>query len=136
VRQLRPRGLAFAHHDGVGVPGGFVGQQGGVRPADDDGDAAAAVLTGQSERVRRGGGVGGDADYVYRLVEIDLLDDFVGVGDVPVAGGVGGQQGHGELGEADQPTVAHEAGGFGFCRYQFDAVALWGRWAHGGNMSS
>ena len=61
-------------------------------------------------------GVGGDADEVYRAVEIDLLDDFVGVGHGPVAGGVGREEGHRELGEADQAAVADEAGGFGFGR--------------------
>jgi len=55
--------------------------------ADDHRHTAPAKFPGQRVGMRRGGCVGGDADEVRGFVEVDTLDNFVGVAGRPNAAG-------------------------------------------------
>jgi len=104
--ELRPCILGLADEDRVGVGGGFFGQQGGVRSAQHDRDAAGAVSVGQLVGVVSGGGVEGDADQVGPGERVRRADFFVDMLHLPVRRGERGQVGHGDLLEVEKSRAA------------------------------
>ena len=91
--------------------------------ADDRGDTASAKFLRQGVGVRSSGCVGGDANEVDELVEIDPLDNLIRVADLPIRRRPGREQRHGELRESNQSPVTHKERRFRLRGDQLDAVA-------------
>ncbi len=109
LEQTRPRVLRLAHHHRIGVLGGFPGEGGRVGAADHDGHPPAPEHVGDRVGVRRRRRGRGDPDQVRRAIEIEPLDDLVGVVDVVLRRGQGRDQRHRELRELDQARPAQSA---------------------------
>jgi hypothetical protein len=109
LEQAGPGVLGLADDHRVGVLGGLLGQRGRVRPAHHHRDPPTPERVRHRVGVRRRGRRRGDADQVGGAVEVEALDDLVGVVDVVLARGQGRDQGHGELGELDQARATQPA---------------------------
>ena len=88
---------------------GLLGEGGRVRAAHHDRDASAPERVGHLIGVQRRGRGRGDPDQVGGPVEIEALDDLVGVIHVVLAWGQGCDQWHGELRELDEARPAQAA---------------------------
>ena len=99
-----------------------------MRTSDDYRRPAAAEFCGDCVGVRCGRCIGGDSDYVNGFVEIDFLNDFVRVVDLPMWWGVCRDEWHCQLGESNETAMTDVAGFGGFSRNQFDAILLLGHW--------
>jgi hypothetical protein len=97
VEDARPRVFRFADDDSVGMARGFLGKSGGVRSADHHRHAAAAELAGECVGVKRGRRRRGDPHQVRRRVEVDRIDDLVGVRNAVLGRRERRHQRHGEL---------------------------------------
>ena len=113
-QQLRPHQLPLTNYYCVGVLSHFVGQQGGVRTADCNRHTAPAKFARQGIGMWRGRCVCGDAHEVRGFVEINPLDNLIGMAHLPMVRGPGRQQRHRELGKSNQPPVTHKERGFSF----------------------
>jgi hypothetical protein len=92
AHHLRPHGLRVAGHQRVGVLGDLLGQQRGVHPAHDHGDAALAVGGGDLVGAPGGEGLDGDRDEVGRGVGVERVDAVVEQGEVDAVRRQPGQQ--------------------------------------------
>jgi hypothetical protein len=106
LEQARPGVLGLADDLGVRVLRGLLGEGGRVRPADHDRDTPAPERVGHLVGMQRRGRGRGDPDQVGRAVEVEALDDLVGVVDVVLARGQGRDQRHRELRELNQARPA------------------------------
>jgi len=106
IDDLRPDELPFADHQRVGVAQGIRRHGGDVRSAQNDAPAAGAQLPGQPIRVRRRRGVTGDRNQICVAVQVDGLNDLVGVVQLHARRRVGCEQGHCELRKPDQSPFA------------------------------
>ena len=79
-----PNPLRFANQNTVRMAGGFLRQQCGMRPAEDDRDAAPAKLIRKFIGMGRGTGGRRDADEVSTAVEVNRTDNFVRMMDFNV----------------------------------------------------
>src|SRR5256885_15900280 len=95
-----------------------------MRAADNNRDAALSILARECIGMRCRRGIRRDAREIDLLLEVDPLDDLVGVPDLPMLGSVGRKQRHGELRKADEPPVTHEARGLGLRGNEFHGVFL------------
>ncbi len=109
LEQAGPGVLGLTYDHRVGVRRGLLGEGGRVRPADHDRDAPAPERVGHLVGMQRRGRGRGDPDQVGRAVEVEALDDLVGVVDVVLARGQGRDQRHRELGELDQARAPQPA---------------------------
>jgi hypothetical protein len=89
------------------MPGGFVWQQRGMRPAKNDRHAASAEFIRNIISVGRGTGGRRDADKVNGAAEANLTDNLIRMMDLNVPGRECREERHGQLRKPDQPPLAH-----------------------------
>ena len=77
-----------------------------MRSAQNDAPAAGAELTSQPIDMRRGRRVTGDRDQICIALQIDRLNDLVGVMQLYARRRIGCEQRHRELRKPDQPPFA------------------------------
>ena len=106
---LLPQAFGLAHKDCVEVESRFVWEQGGVRSAGDQRDAALPEAIRDAVGVAGAGSVESNPHQVNLGLKIDRFSLFVDVQHLPGGRGQGRQVGHGDLLEVEKPRPADAA---------------------------
>ncbi len=109
---LRRDLLDLAGDEHVRMRGHIVDVEGRVRPADDHGLAARAVVSGKLDHPVPLRGLAGDADEALRRVQVGGVDQLVGQSHLPVIRDHRRDRGDGEIGHAG-PAAGAVAEGLG-----------------------